>query len=126
MKTQQITNRRVRIRFKLLVLVATIAAMVSAAPAMACYNGCGGGLFTSGVGAYGCGYVASGCGVTFREQLPDLDAGPQYYYVNQGPYYTGPGNIAPVSTETIDMPAMPRAARPAKPAAADDGQMSLF
>jgi len=37
-----------------------------------------------------------------------------------------PRNIAPVSTETIDMPAMPRAARPAKPAAADDGQMSLF
>jgi hypothetical protein len=85
-------------RFKVLGLATMIGAMVSAVPAMACYNGCGGGLFTSGATAYGCGYVASGCGVTFREQLPNLDAGPQYYYVNQGPTYTGPGNIAPVPT----------------------------
>ena len=85
-------------RFKVLGLAAMIGAMVSAVPAMACYNGCGGGLFTSGATAYGCGYVASGCGVTFREQLPNLDAGPQYYYVNQGPTYTGPGDIAPVPT----------------------------
>src|SRR3569623_1226287 len=85
-RTQQITNRRVRMRFKVLGLAAMIGAMISAGPAMACYNGCGGG------------YVASGCGVTFREQLPNLDAGPQYYYVNQGPTYTGPGNIAPVPT----------------------------
>lgn len=86
-------------RFRILGLAAMIGAMVSTAPAMACYNGCGGGLFTSGATAYGCGYVATGCGsVTFREQLPNLDAGPQYYYVNQGPTYTGPGNIAPVPT----------------------------
>jgi hypothetical protein len=85
-------------RFKVLGLAAMIGAMVSAVPAMACYNGCGGGLFTSGATAYGCGYVATGCGVTFREQLPNLDAGPQYYYVNQGPTYTGPGDIAPVPT----------------------------
>ncbi|CAM5361507.1 putative protein OS=Afipia felis OX=1035 GN=NCTC12722_01706 PE=4 SV=1 [Afipia felis] len=85
-------------RFKLLGLVTIVGAMAGTAPAMACFNGCGGGLFTSGTGAYGCGYVASGCGVTFREQLPDLDSGPQYYYVNQGPTFTGPGNIAPVPT----------------------------
>jgi len=85
-------------RFKVLGLAAMIGAMISAGPAMACYNGCGGGLFTSGATSYGCGYVASGCGVTFREQLPNLDAGPQYYYVNQGLTYTGPGNIAPVPT----------------------------
>jgi hypothetical protein len=28
-----------------------------------------------------------------RERLPDPEQ--QYYYVNQGPTYTGPGNIAP-------------------------------
>ena len=44
---------------------------------------------------YGCGYGYGGCGV--RERLPD-PAGPQYYWVNQGPTYTGPGNFAPVPT----------------------------
>ena len=28
-----------------------------------------------------------------RERLPDPEQ--QYYYVNQGPTYTGPGNLAP-------------------------------
>jgi len=88
-------------RFKILGLAAMVGAMVSAAPAMACYTGCNGGLFVSGAG-YGCGYVTSGCGVAFREHLPSLDGvsygGPQYYYVNQGPTYTGPGNVAPVPT----------------------------
>ena len=30
------------------------------------------------------------------EQLPELS--PQYYHVNQGPTYTGPGNYAPMPT----------------------------
>jgi hypothetical protein len=33
------------------------------------------------------------CGGWVRERLPDPEQ--QYYYVNQGPTYTGPGNWAP-------------------------------
>jgi hypothetical protein len=99
-------------------LIAAAAAMtVSAAPASAC----GGlGLFSScspcGQAAvspcaqsyaqayapafnYTSGY-AGGCGgcgggVAY-ERLPELS--PQYYYVNQGPSYSGPGNFAPLPT----------------------------
>jgi hypothetical protein len=76
-------------------LVAAIAAVAaSAAPAMAC-----GGLFDS---CLPCGY-ASPCAIYGFERLPDPEAQyhtapvrqPQYYYVNQGPTYTGPGNFAP-------------------------------
>jgi hypothetical protein len=85
-------------------LVAAAAVMtVSAAPASAC----GGlGLFSS---CSPCGQVSpcaqsyapaftyatgcgGGCGVSY-ERLPELS--PQYYHVNQGPTYTGPGNFAP-------------------------------
>ena len=88
-------------------LVAAFVVM-SAAPAMAC----GGGLFDSGCSspcaqsyASPCAppvYVApvatysgcnTGCGGWARERLPDPVH--QYYYVNQGPTYTGPGNWAP-------------------------------
>jgi hypothetical protein len=87
-------------------LVAAAAVLAaSAAPAMACgwgypcgpayippvpvYSGCG----ACGGWGYGWGY----------ERLPDpveqyhrySTALPQYYYVNQGPTYTGPGNFAP-------------------------------
>jgi hypothetical protein len=91
-------------------LIAAIAVM-SAAPAMAC-----GGLFT---GCSPCGqqyvspcaqsYVAPApvyvspapayatgcntCGGWAYERLPDPVH--QYYYVNQGPTYSGPGNFAP-------------------------------
>ena len=81
-------------------LVAAVAVMiVTAAPAMAC-----GGLPCAQ------GYVPtpvySGCysGCSWRERLPDpvQQYGypvphhvQQYYYVNQGPTYTGPGNLAP-------------------------------
>jgi hypothetical protein len=79
-------------------LVAAAATLaVSAAPAMACGWGypCG----TTYVPVYsGCG----ACGWGF-ERLPDpavqyhrySTALPQYYYVNQGPTYTGPGDFAP-------------------------------
>lgn len=103
---------------------AALAVTLGAATASACevYNPCGGGLFQSGWNynygyragygyngyGYGCGvaagcggYVAAGCGVAVAgcggyvtERLPD-PTGPQYYYVNQGPTYTGPGNYAP-------------------------------
>jgi hypothetical protein len=93
-------------------LVAAIAVMAaSTAPAMAC-----GGLFNTC--ASGCGYVSpcaqtyvpadtyggcnTGCGWGY-ERLPDPvvqyhtapAAQPQYYYVEQGPTYTGPGDFAP-------------------------------
>jgi hypothetical protein len=102
-------------------LVAAIAVMTAgAAPAMACG---GGGLSGSSCSPCGQGHVSrcaqsyvpvtvdsecySGCGWT-HEVLSDPErqygaasrysAGPQYYYVNQGPTYTGPGNFAPYPT----------------------------
>jgi len=103
-------------RQTILGFVAAIAVVVaSSAPAMAC-----GGLFDS---CGGCGYVSpcaqtyvpaytyggcnTGCGGWgFVERLPDPVAqyhaapvaSPQYYYVDQGPTYTGPGNFAPYPT----------------------------
>ena len=71
-------------------LVAAVAVMV-AAPAMACgYTPCGQPVYAAPVAAYtGC----NPCGGWVRERLPDPEQ--QYYYVNQGPTYTGPGNWAP-------------------------------
>jgi len=74
-------------------LVAAIAVM-TAAPAYACGGWYGGGCAP-------CAYV-SPCGAAY-ERLPDPEvqyhsaplAQPQYYYVDQGPTYTGPGNFAP-------------------------------
>jgi hypothetical protein len=88
--------------------IAVVAA--SAVPAMAC-----GGLFDA---CLPCGYAGSPCAPAYvpaytyagcltgcgwgYERLPDPAAqyhsGPvrsQYYYVDQGPTYTGPGNFAP-------------------------------
>jgi hypothetical protein len=91
-------------------LVAVFAvAAASAAPAMAC----GGiGLFEGACSPCGQSYVSpcaqsyvpapvylgcnSGCGGWAYERLPDPVQ--QYYYVNQGPTYTGPGNFAPYPT----------------------------
>ena len=102
-------------------LVAAIAVVIaSAAPAMAC----GGGLFGGSCSPCGTGYVTpcalpeayvaptysyagcNPCGGWAYERLPDpvlqyhAYANPvhQYYYVNQGPTYTGPGNFAPYPT----------------------------
>lgn len=61
------------------------AATMATAPAQACavVDPCGYGYYGYGHRGY------AGYGV--RERLPD----PQYYWVNQGPTYTGPGNYAP-------------------------------
>ncbi len=105
--------------FKGLVAGAALAVTLGAASASACevLNPCaGGGLFQSGYNynyghrsgygyngynGYGyrggCGVVAGGCGGYATERLPDPQ-GPQYYYVNQGPFHTGPGNYAPAPT----------------------------
>jgi hypothetical protein len=90
-------------------LIAAIAVM-GAAPAMAC----GGGLFDSSCSPCAQSYVSAcappvyvapvatysgcntGCGGWARERLPDPEQ--QYYYVNQGPTYTGPGNWEPRPT----------------------------
>jgi hypothetical protein len=84
-------------------LIAAIAVVAaSAAPAAAC------GLVQSGCSPCGQTYVSpcaqsyvpapdysecGGCGAVSAERLPDPEQ--QYYYVNQGPTYTGPGNFAP-------------------------------
>ena len=82
-------------------LVAAAAVMfVGAAPAMACgfnpcqpvapvYSGC-----NTGCGGYGYG---AGYGY---ERLAEPSS--QYYYVNQGPTYTGPGAFAPTPTYQED------------------------
>jgi hypothetical protein len=86
-------------------LVAAIAVVsASAVPAMACgYSPCGQPqVYVAPVYSYsGCD---TGCGWA-RERLPDpvqqyysQPAQQQYYYVNQGPTYTGPGNWAPLPT----------------------------
>ena len=71
-------------------LVAAIAVM-AAAPAMACgYTPCGQPqVYVAPVVNSGC----NPCGGWARERLADPEQ--QYYYVNQGPTYTGPGNWAP-------------------------------
>ena len=73
-------------------LIAAVAVMASA-PAMACgYSPCGAPAYAAPVVSYG--YVGCGdCGGWVRERLPDPQQ--QYYWVNQGPTYTGPGNLAP-------------------------------
>ena len=84
-------------------LVAAVAVM-AAAPAMACgYNPCGAPVVyaapvvaapvyagpTVSYAWTGC----NACGGWAVERLPDPQQ--QYYWVNQGPTYTGPGNFAP-------------------------------
>jgi len=93
---------------KMIAAFAVVAA--SAAPAMAC--GSGGGLFTSG-GCSPCGQAyVSPCGQSYNtgygygyagaaayERLPDpTPVTRQYYYADQGPTFSGPGQFAPVPT----------------------------
>jgi len=96
-------------------LVAAIAVVAaSAVPAMACGGGCSpcGQAYVSPCAQpqvyvepvySGCN---TGCGGWTHERLPDpvqqyqqsYHPVQQYYYVNQGPTYTGPGNFAPYPT----------------------------
>jgi len=84
-------------------LVAVLGlAVAGTAPAMACGDTpCGASCDYASPCApvynyepiYYSGYSGCGaCGVAY-ERLPDPTT--QYYYVNQGPTYTGPGNFAP-------------------------------
>jgi hypothetical protein len=80
-------------------LIAAVAVM-AAAPAMACgWTACGQPqvyvqppVYVSPVATYGYSPCNPCVGWT-RERLPDPEQ--QYYYVNQGPTFTGPGNWAP-------------------------------
>lgn len=83
-------------------LVAAVAVVAaSAAPAMAC-----GGLFTSGCSpcqtyspcAQGRGYYGVDYGYGRLPSTAQYQAPTQYYYVNQGPTFSGPGLFAPVPT----------------------------
>ena len=79
-------------------LVAAMAVVTaSAAPAAACgYGGCCGGAFAACAPTYAPAYAYNGCdacGWTY-ERLADPVT--QYYYVNQGPTFSGPGMFAPV------------------------------
>jgi len=85
-------------------LAAAAALMAAgASPAAACgwegqVSPCNGGLFTSHTGyAHPHAYHHGHYGHAAYQRLPDPQ-GPQYYYVNQGPSYSGPGNYAPVPT----------------------------
>src|ERR1700754_4773142 len=73
----------------------TAVAVMAAAPAMACgYTPCAAPVFAAPVAPVAYGYAGCGaCGGWVHERLPDPEQ--QYYYVNQGPTYTGPGNWAP-------------------------------
>jgi hypothetical protein len=84
-------------------LVAAVA-VIAAAPAMACgYSSCGAPLvyaapvavYTSS-GCNPCGGVGWGYGGYGYARLADPEQ--QYYYVNQGPTYSGPGAWAPQPT----------------------------
>ena len=74
-------------------LVAAVAVMAAgAAPAMACGEIPCGPVYVPAPVYSGC---YSGCGWAY-ERLPDPVQ--QYYYVNQGPAYSGPGDFAPEPT----------------------------
>jgi hypothetical protein len=89
-------------------LVAIAMIFASAAPASAWCGSLieGGGEFAPCADTFGLAYTSydtgCGCGAAY-ERLPDPEAQyhrayvatPQYYYVDQGPTYTGPGNFAP-------------------------------
>ena len=85
-------------------LVAALAVIAAGiAPAKACGFGCGPCGYVSPCGAgYVQPYYAGYAGYAGYERLPDPEvqyqnpvAPPQYYYVEQGPIYTGPGAFAP-------------------------------
>jgi len=72
-------------------LVAALAVMAAgAAPAMACGETPCGQVYIPAPVYSGCD---TGCGGWAYERLPDPVQ--QYYYVDQGPTYTGPGDFAP-------------------------------
>jgi hypothetical protein len=82
-------------------LAAAALTVAGAAPAMACgYGPCS---LPYGYNPYAHNYVGWGF-----ERMPDpelqyhsVERVPQYYYVNQGPTFTGPGAFAPLPTYPV-------------------------
>jgi hypothetical protein len=89
-------------------LVAAFAVMTAGAatPAMACgYGGCCGGLVSPCATTYAPAYTyGSGCGTCGNRWAHERLAEPttQYYYVNQGPTFSGPDMFAPEPTYQED------------------------
>jgi hypothetical protein len=91
-------------------LVAALAVMAAgaAAPAMACgYGGCCGAVVSPCATTYAPTYsyvYGSGCGTCGNYWAHERLAEPtrQYYYVNQGPTFSGPGMFAPEPTYRED------------------------
>lgn len=99
-------------------LAAAAAVAATSAPALAGCGGCGGGVggvfglaapavsYAGGCGqavinpcgGYSTGYTAAWGYATLPQPVTYYSAQPQYYYVNQGPTYTGPGMFAPVAS----------------------------
>jgi hypothetical protein len=86
-------------------LAAAAAVAVVSAPAMAgCGGGCGPAISfpsfssCSPCGGYGGGYSSNWGYATLPAPVQYYAVQPQYYYVNQGPSYTGPGMFAPVAS----------------------------
>jgi hypothetical protein len=90
-------------------LAAFAVVIASAAPATACgWYGCGpcgpayvnpcvaSPVYVSRAPVYSYSGCDFGCGGWAYERLPDPVH--QYYFVNQGPTYSGPGNFAPYPT----------------------------
>jgi hypothetical protein len=90
-------------------LAAFAVVIASAAPATACgWYGCSpcgpayvnpcvaSPVYVSPAPVYSYSGCGIGCGGWAYERLPDPVH--QYYYVNQGPTYSGPGNFAPYPT----------------------------
>ncbi|UTD28639.1 hypothetical protein [Bradyrhizobium sp. WD16] len=74
------------------IAAAAVLTTAGVAPAVACgwdVSPCSGGLLT--------GYAVAPAGPWAWDRVPDPQ-GPRYYYVNQGPYYSGPAAFAPVPT----------------------------
>ena len=79
-------------------VAAIVLTAASAAPAMACgYGGCApyAPAYTTNTGCYTCGGWEYERLTDPETQYHVAEPTPQYYYVNQGPTFTGPGAFAP-------------------------------
>ena len=76
-------------------LAAAVAVTVASAPAMASCGGCAPVYSYSSCNP--CGGASWGY-ATLPAPVQYYSVQPQYYYVNQGPTYTGPGMYAPVAS----------------------------
>jgi hypothetical protein len=78
---------------------AVVAASAAAAPAMAGGGDYAGGCSPCGGGYATYNYAGTGYGYAGYEALPDpTPVTRQYYYADQGPTYSGPGQFAPAPT----------------------------